>query len=83
MTQPRDPLPPIAILGAGSMGGAVAQGLSASGLAAGGILATNRTAARARTLDGLAGLAGATITGEQLYRLAPALAAHLQITVDE
>ena len=50
-------LPSIAILGAGSMGGAVLRGLVASGLAAGGITATNRSAAKA---DELAGLAGVT-----------------------
>jgi len=50
-------LPTIAILGAGSMGGAVLRGLVASGLAAGGITATNRSAAKA---DELAGLAGVT-----------------------
>jgi len=47
-------LPPIAILGAGSMGGAIARGLSRSGLATGGVTATNRSLASARELDGLA-----------------------------
>ncbi|MBD3940366.1 pyrroline-5-carboxylate reductase [Microbacterium sp. NEAU-LLC] len=47
-------LPPIAILGAGSMGGAIARGLSRSGLAAGGVTATNRSLASAAELDGLA-----------------------------
>jgi pyrroline-5-carboxylate reductase len=47
-------LPPIAILGAGSMGGAIARGLSRSGLAAGGVTATNRSRASAAELDGLA-----------------------------
>lgn len=46
-------LPPIAILGAGSMGGAIARGLSRSGLAAGGVTTTNRTRAKAADLDGL------------------------------
>lgn len=50
-------LPPIAILGAGSMGGAIVQGLVASGLAAGGVTATNRTTAKAAELAGLAGVA--------------------------
>ncbi|MDY0908722.1 pyrroline-5-carboxylate reductase [Microbacterium sp. CFBP9034] len=50
-------LPPIAILGAGSMGGAILHGLVRSGLAAGGVTATNRTAAKA---DELAPLAGVT-----------------------
>ena len=50
-------LPPIAILGAGSMGGAILHGLVASGLASGGVTATNRSRAKA---DELAGLAGVT-----------------------
>ena len=49
-------LPPIAILGAGSMGGAILHGLVRSGLAAGGVTATNRSAAKAAELDGLAGV---------------------------
>src|SRR6478735_10721224 len=48
-------LPSIAILGAGSMGGAVLQGLARSGLATSGLTATNRSAAKASTLAGLAG----------------------------
>ncbi|WP_424449173.1 pyrroline-5-carboxylate reductase [Microbacterium arborescens] len=43
-------LPPIAILGAGSMGGAVLSGLVASGAAAGGVTVTNRTADKAAAL---------------------------------
>ncbi|MFK4835721.1 pyrroline-5-carboxylate reductase [Microbacterium sp. ZW T2_14] len=50
------PLPPIAILGAGSMGGAIARGLSRSGLAAGGVTTTNRSRAKAAELDGLDGV---------------------------
>lgn len=46
-------LPPIAILGAGSMGGAIVRGLAASGLATGGVTATNRTAPKAAELAGL------------------------------
>jgi pyrroline-5-carboxylate reductase len=49
-------LPPIAILGAGSMGGAIARGLSRSGLAGGGVTTTNRSRAKAAELDGLDGL---------------------------
>ena len=49
-------LPPIAILGAGSMGGAILHGLVRSGLAAGGVTATNRSVAKAAELDGLAGV---------------------------
>ncbi|MGV9194328.1 pyrroline-5-carboxylate reductase [Microbacterium sp. MC2] len=48
-------LPSLAILGAGSMGGAVLQGVVASGRG-GPVTATNRTAAKARTLDGFAGV---------------------------
>lgn len=43
-------LPPIAILGAGSMGGAVLSGIVASGAAAGGVTVTNRTADKAAAL---------------------------------
>ena len=50
------PLPPIAILGAGSMGGAILHGLVESGLAAGGVTVTNRTAAKAAELAGLTGV---------------------------
>lgn len=42
-------LPPIAVLGAGSMGGAVVKGVVASGLASG-VTVTNRTAAKAETM---------------------------------
>lgn len=53
-----DSLPSLAFLGAGSMGGAILQGVVASGIAVdGGITATNRTAAKA---EGLAGLDGVT-----------------------
>jgi pyrroline-5-carboxylate reductase len=50
-------LPAIAILGAGSMGGAVLQGLARSGLAGGGVTATNRTSAKAAELAGVEGVA--------------------------
>jgi pyrroline-5-carboxylate reductase len=50
-------LPRIAILGAGSMGGAILQGLVASGAAPAGVTVTNRTAAKA---DELAALDGVT-----------------------
>jgi pyrroline-5-carboxylate reductase len=49
-------LPPIAILGAGSMGGAIVQGLVRSQLAEGGITVTNRTSAKAAVLAPLAGV---------------------------
>lgn len=45
------PLPRIAILGAGSMGGAILAGLVESGLAAHGVAVTNRTAAKADAID--------------------------------
>ncbi|CAL4858986.1 pyrroline-5-carboxylate reductase [Microbacterium sp. MM2322] len=45
-------LPPVAILGAGSMGGAIAQGIARSDRATS-VTVTNRTAAKARELDGL------------------------------
>lgn len=48
-------LPPVAILGAGSMGGAILQGLVASGLA-GGVTVTNRTAEKAEALAALEGV---------------------------
>ncbi|MDQ2689453.1 MAG: pyrroline-5-carboxylate reductase [Chloroflexota bacterium] len=55
MIDDRAVLPPLAILGAGSMGGAVLRGVAASGLAAG-ITATNRSAAKAAELAEVAGL---------------------------
>lgn len=49
-------LPPIAILGAGSMGGAILQGLVRSGLASAGVIVTNRSTAKAADLAGLEGV---------------------------
>ncbi|KQP70182.1 pyrroline-5-carboxylate reductase [Microbacterium sp. Leaf288] len=57
-------LPPIAILGAGSMGGAIARGLSRSGLAAGGVTTTNRSLAKAAELDGLAGVTSVALEAD-------------------
>ncbi|QAY60387.1 pyrroline-5-carboxylate reductase [Microbacterium protaetiae] len=48
-------LPPIAILGAGSMGGAILHGLVESGQASD-LIVTNRTAAKAQALAGLTGV---------------------------
>lgn len=48
-------LPPVAILGAGSMGGAVLRGLVASGIAPE-VVVTNRTRAKASELTDLAGV---------------------------
>lgn len=45
-------LPRIALLGAGSMGGAILQGLVASGTPHGGVTATNRTVEKAAVLGG-------------------------------
>ena len=53
-------LPPIAILGAGSMGGAVLRGIAASGLAAR-ISATNRTAAKAAELAEVPGVSSVAL----------------------
>ena len=53
-------LPSIAIIGAGSMGGAILQGLVRSGLATSGVTVTNRTMAKAEALadlDGVSSLA--------------------------
>lgn len=56
MTDAITSLPPIAILGAGSMGGAILHGLVAAGLSAGGITATNRSIAKAAELADLEGV---------------------------
>lgn len=49
-----DSLPSLAFLGAGSMGGAILHGVVASGIQVdGGIVATNRTAEKAASLEGL------------------------------
>ncbi|WP_203580168.1 pyrroline-5-carboxylate reductase [Microbacterium hibisci] len=57
-------LPPIAILGAGSMGGAIARGLSRSGLAAGGVTTTNRSRAKAAELEGLDGVTSVALEAD-------------------
>ncbi|MGO2932822.1 pyrroline-5-carboxylate reductase [Microbacterium sp.] len=52
-----DSLPSLAFLGAGSMGGAILRGVVASGIPVdGGIVATNRTAEKAATLEGIDGV---------------------------
>lgn len=56
MTDAITSLPPIAILGAGSMGGAILHGLVAAGLSAGGVTATNRSIAKAADLADLEGV---------------------------
>ncbi|MDF2991045.1 MAG: proC [Microbacterium sp.] len=56
MTDATTSLPPIAILGAGSMGGAILHGLVAAGLTGGGVTATNRSIAKAAELADLDGV---------------------------
>ena len=56
MTDATTSLPPIAILGAGSMGGAILRGLVAAGLTEGGVTATNRSVAKAAELAELSGV---------------------------
>lgn len=56
MTDAITSLPPIAILGAGSMGGAILHGLVAAGLSTGGVTATNRSIAKAAELADLEGV---------------------------
>lgn len=56
MTDATSSLPPIAFLGAGSMGGAILRGLVAAGLTGGGLTATNRSAAKASELAELGGV---------------------------
>lgn len=72
-------LPSVAFLGAGSMGGAILRGVVASGIPVdGGITATNRTAARAAELDGLAGVRSIALEQEASGN---ALAASARIVV--
>lgn len=64
MTAPAaSPLPAIAILGAGSMGGAILHGLVRSALAPS-ITATNRTTAKAAELSGLTGVTSIALEDE-------------------
>ncbi|QLD11269.1 pyrroline-5-carboxylate reductase [Microbacterium oleivorans] len=55
-------LPPIAILGAGSMGGAILSGLVASGAAAGGVTVTNRSSDKAAALAELPGVTSVALS---------------------
>ncbi|MDR7187230.1 pyrroline-5-carboxylate reductase [Microbacterium sp. BE35] len=68
-------LPPIAILGAGSMGGAIARGLSRSGLAAGGVTTTNRSLAKAAELEGLEGVTSLALEAQSTANTDAATAA--------
>ncbi|GAA1464630.1 pyrroline-5-carboxylate reductase [Microbacterium thalassium] len=61
---PDTALPPIAILGAGSMGGAILQGLVASGAASAGVVVTNRTAAKADVHAGLEGVTSVALEAD-------------------
>lgn len=56
MTDATRTLPPLAFLGAGSMGGAILRGLVAARLADGGVIATNRSIAKAAELAELEGV---------------------------
>ncbi|MCG7418440.1 pyrroline-5-carboxylate reductase [Microbacterium sp. ACRRU] len=64
MTDATSSLPAVAILGAGSMGGAILRGLVAAGLTGGGITATNRSAAKAEELAGLDGVTSVALETE-------------------
>lgn len=58
-------LPSLAFLGAGSMGGAILHGVVASGIPVdGGIIATNRTAEKAATLQGLENVTAVALESE-------------------
>ncbi|WP_409047470.1 pyrroline-5-carboxylate reductase [Microbacterium sp. HA-8] len=63
-TPPNVPLPPVAILGAGSMGGAILEGLVASGIAPH-VVVTNRSRAKAATLEGRSGVESIALEVEQ------------------
>lgn len=69
-------LPPIAILGAGSMGGAILQGLVRSGLAPT-VTVTNRTAAKAADLAALPGVTSLALEQDATANAAAAAAADI------
>ena len=69
-------LPPIAILGAGSMGGAVLHGLVRSGLAPD-VTVTNRTAAKAAALEGLPGVTSVALEHDPQGNAAAAASADI------
>ncbi len=69
-------LPPIAILGAGSMGGAILQGLVRSGSAPS-VIATNRSAVKARELSGLPGVTSIALEDDPAGNAAAAAAADI------
>ncbi len=70
-------LPPIAILGAGSMGGAILHGLVRSGLAGGGVTVTNRTAAKAADLAALDGVSSIALEDQETGNTDAAAAADI------
>jgi len=73
-------LPSLAFLGAGSMGGAILRGVVASGIPVdGGIVATNRSAERARSLDGLAGVRSIALSEEPEGNVRAAASARIVI----
>lgn len=71
-----DTLPAIAILGAGSMGGAILQGLVRSGRAPQ-VTVTNRTAAKAAALEGLPGVTSIALEADAEGNAAAAAAADI------
>lgn len=70
-------LPPIAILGAGSMGGAIARGVARSGLAEAGLTVTNRSSAKAAEYSDVAGLTSLSLEDEPDANSAAAAAADI------
>ncbi|MDX2376039.1 pyrroline-5-carboxylate reductase [Microbacterium sp. LRZ72] len=77
MTDAPATLPSIAILGAGSMGGAVVRGVAASGLAADGVTVTNRTRGKAEALADLPGVTSVALEDEPDANLRAAASAEL------
>lgn len=61
---PASALPSIAILGAGSMGGAIARGVARSGLARNGLTVTNRSQAKATELADVEGVRSLSLEAE-------------------
>lgn len=70
-------LPPVAILGAGSMGGAILHGLVRSGAAAHGVTVTNRTADKAASLGALTGVTSIALADHPLGNTDAAAAADI------
>ncbi len=70
-------LPSIAILGAGSMGGAILHGLVRSGLATAGVTVTNRSRAKAEPLADLEGVTSVALEDEPEGNAAAAASARV------